>query len=121
MAVLLLLSTGLFAATPAKRMSHKGSSIKDMVTFSILPSQRGIAVKVNGNATENATVIIYNYENDVVWKDGLKKNKGMQKAYILNELDNGNYTVQVILNKQKVQKTAHVYYKGDTKLVSLRG
>ncbi len=60
-------------------------------------------------------------DNDVIWKDALKKDKGMQKAYILNNLDNGNYTIEVMVNKQIVQKTAHVYYKGNAKMVSLRG
>jgi len=45
----------------------------------------------------------------------------MQKAFNLSQLDNGNYTVEVDLNKQVVKKIAHVYYRGDYKYVSLRG
>jgi len=51
----------------------------------------------------------------------MKDNKSMEKGYILNQLDNGNYTIEVTLNKQVVKKTAHVYYKGDSKLVAIRG
>jgi hypothetical protein len=120
-ALFLLLSTGLFAAAPSKTIGRKAVSMKGMISFSTIPSKRGVEVKINRDAPGKAIVMIYNYENDLVWKDVLKKNKGMEKAYILNQLDNGNYTVEVTLNKQVVKKTAHVYYKGDSKLVTIRG
>jgi hypothetical protein len=117
----LLFSTGIFAAVPSKPIKHVAPSIKGMVSFSSTPSKRGVAIRVNENAADKAVVMIYNWDNDVVWKDVLKKNKGMGKAYNLSQLDNGNYTVEVTLNKQMVRKTAHVYYRGDTKFVQLRG
>jgi len=119
-ALFLLATTGLFAAVPSKTKT-KVALKKDMVTFSTLPSRRGIEIKVNKDAPGKAIVMIYNYENDVVWKDVMKDNKSMEKGYILNQLDNGNYTIEVTLNKQVVKKTAHVYYKGDSKLVAIRG
>jgi hypothetical protein len=121
-ALLLLAGTGIFAAgATAKPIHPMTSSIKGMVTFSPVPSRRGVEIKVNENAPGKALVIIYNYENDMVWKDVLSQKKGMDKAYILNQLDNGNYTIEVTLNKQVVKKIAHVYYKGDSKLVAIRG
>jgi hypothetical protein len=119
-ALLLLFSTGVFAATPAKHHSFKPAPIDNMVTVSTLPSKRGIDISVDKNAPGKAVILIYNWDNDVIWKDVLKKDKGMEKAYILNNLDNGNYTIEVMVNKQMVQKTAHVYYKGDAKMVSIR-
>jgi len=119
-ALFLLATTGLFAAVPSKTKT-KVALKRDMVTFSALPSRRGIEIKVNKDAPGKAIVMIYNYENDVVWKDVMKDNKSMEKGYILNQLDNGNYTIEVTLNKQVVKKTAHVYYKGDSKLVAIRG
>jgi hypothetical protein len=124
-ALLLLFSAGLFAAAPKKPVSPKTPSIKGMVTFSTLATRRGIEVKVDKNAPGKAIVMIYNWNNDVVWKDVMKNKpgmeKGMDKAFILNQLDNGNYTVEVTLNKQVVKKIAHVYYRGDAKWVSIRG
>ena len=120
-ALLLLFSTGVFAANPAKHHSSKTASINNMVTFSTLPSKRGIEIAVDKNTPGKAVVLIYNWDNDVIWKDVLKKDKGMEKAYVLNNLDNGNYTIEVMVNKQIVQKTAHVYYKGDAKMVTIRG
>lgn len=119
--LLLFASAGIFAATPLKPANHSAPSAKNMVTFSTLPSKRGVEVKLNKNAPGKATVIIYNYENDIVWKDAIGNNKPMQKGFNLSQLDNGNYTVEVLVNKQVVKKTAHVYYKGDYKYVSLRG
>jgi hypothetical protein len=119
-ALFMLFSTGIFAAVPVKHTSPKIASIKGMVTFSTLPSRRGIEIKINENIPGKALVMIYNYENDVVWKDALGEKRGLEKGYILNQLDNGNYTIEVTLNKQMVRKTAHVYYKGDSKLVNIR-
>jgi hypothetical protein len=121
-ALLLLAGTGIFAAgATAKPTNPIAPSIKGMVTFSPVPSRRGVEIKVKENAPGKAFVIIYNYENDMVWKDVLSQKKGMDKSFILNQLDNGNYTIEVTLNKQVVRKIAHVYYKGDSKLVALRG
>jgi hypothetical protein len=120
-ALFLLAVTGVFAAAPAKPTSSKAASIKKMITFSVLPTRKGIEVNVDKNAPGKALVIIYNWNNDVVWKDKLSPDKVMDKGYILNQLDNGNYTIEVTLNKQVIRKTAHVYYKGDSKLVTIRG
>ncbi|MFI5136209.1 MAG: hypothetical protein ACHQIM_00190, partial [Sphingobacteriales bacterium] len=92
-----------------------------MVRFSLMPSKRGIEIKVKSGAAAKATVLIYNWNNDVVWKDKLTPKKGMDKAFNLSRLGNGNYTIEVMVNKQKVEKTAHVYYRGDTKFVQIRG
>jgi hypothetical protein len=120
-ALLLLAGTGIFAAgATAKPIHPMSSSIKGMVTFSTIPTRRGVEIKVKENPGK-ALVIIYNYENDMVWKDILSNKKGMDKSYVLSQLDNGNYTIEVTLNKQVVKKIAHVYYKGDSKLVTIRG
>jgi hypothetical protein len=120
-ALLLLASMGIFAAAPAKPRNPYAPSIKSMVTFCALPSKRGVEIKLNENAPDKAFVRIYNWNNDVVWMDKLSPKKGMDKGFILSFLDNGNYTIEVTLNDQTVSKTAHVYYRGDTKFVTLRG
>jgi hypothetical protein len=119
-ALFLLASTGIFATASAKPASPKTSSIKSMVTFYEMPTRKGVEIKVNKDAPGKALIIIYNWNNDVVWKDKLSPDKVMDKAYNLSQLDNGNYTIEVTLNKQVVKKIAHVYYKGDSKLVQIR-
>lgn len=120
-ALFLMAVTGVFAAATEKPVSKKDASIKGMVTISALPTRKGVEVKLDKNAPGKAFVIIYNWNNDAVWKDKLSPNKVSDRGYILSQLDNGNYTVEVTLNKQVIRKTAHVYYKGNSKLVSLRG
>ncbi|HZY35351.1 MAG TPA: hypothetical protein VFE53_01810 [Mucilaginibacter sp.] len=118
----LLLSTGLFAAVPAKPTTPKTSPMTRMVSVMPMPTKRGIEVKLNDPTMGKATVIIYDWNNDVVWKEPLSTKKGLDKGLILSQLDNGNYTVEVFCDKQMVaKKTAHVYYRGDTKFVQLRG
>ncbi len=118
----LLLSTAFVAAVPAKPATPKISAMEKMVTFSSLPTKRGIEIKLNKRATGKAVVMIYNWDNVVIWKDALSPKKRLDRGYILSQLDNGNYTVEVMLDKQMVaKKTAHVYYRGDTKFVQLRG
>src|SRR5258708_5798224 len=106
LALFLLASTGIFAAVPVKHTTTKASPISNMVTFSTLPSNRGIEIKLKNDAPGKAIVMIYNWNNDVVWKDALSPKKSMDKAYVLSYLDNGNYTIEVTLNKQMVRKTA---------------
>jgi len=117
----LLLSTGLYAAVPVKPTTPKTSPIKGIVSFSQLPTKRGIEIKLNDPTAGKAAVVVYDWNNDIVWKEPLSSKKGLDKGLVLSQLDNGNYTVEVILNKRMVaKKTAHVYYKGDSKFVQLR-
>jgi len=120
-ALLIFAAAGLCAAVPVKPVKGNDPTIKSMIKFAQLPTKRGIEIKLAPDAPGKAVVLIYNWNNDVVWKDALSPKKGMDRAFILSMLDNGNYTVEVMLNKQIVEKTAHVYYKGDTKFVTLRG
>src|ERR1700733_11914978 len=114
----LLLSTGLFAAVPVKPTTPKTFQMKRMVSFTQLPTKRGIEIKLNDPTARKAMVIIYDWNNDIVWKEPLSQKKGLDKGLVLSQLDNGNYTVEVIVDKQMVaKKTAHVYYRGDTKFV----
>ena len=118
----LLLSTGLFAAVPVKHTAVKASPMKGTVSFTQMPTKRGIEVTLNDPAVGKAVVLIYNWNNDVVWREPLSLKKGLNKGLVLNQLDNGNYTIEVMLHKQMIaKKTAHVYYKGDAKFVQLRG
>jgi hypothetical protein len=91
----LLLSTGLFAAVPLKSPAPKSSPIMRMVTFTQMPTKRGVEIKLNNPAAGKAIVMIYDWNNDVVWKDVLSPKKGLDRAFNLSQLDNGNYTVEV--------------------------
>lgn len=112
-ALFLLASAALFAATPLKTVVPAKA---DVITFSSLPSERGIDVKVEKSAPGKAIVAIYDQDGNMLRKDVIGSGKAFEKAYILNKLDNGDYTIEVTSNKQVVKKSIHVYDEGDTKM-----
>jgi len=115
-ALTLLLSAGLFAAASAKTIGSVIPSSKSVITFSSLPSHKGIEVKVEGRDVAKAIVIIYDQDQNVIYKDVLPAYKSMEKGYILNQLANGDYTIEVTANKQVVKKDIHVYDEYSTKV-----
>ena len=113
-ALFLLISTGLFAATPSTKPGDLPSN--DQITFSSLPSHRGIDVKVDRATASKAVVLIYDEDKNVILKDVLPSYKAMEKGYILNNLAFGDYTIEVISNKQVVKKDIHVYDEDRTRV-----
>jgi hypothetical protein len=108
-ALFLLASTGLFAAAPAKTTDPTNPAAKEVITFSSLPSLRGVDIKVEGREPAKAIVMIYDQDHNVIYKDALPAYKKMEKGYILNQLEYGDYTIEVTAGKQVVTKDIHVY------------
>jgi len=106
LAALVLLASATFATVA----SAKGTpSADDQITFSSLPSQRGVEIKVNSTTPSKAIVMVYDANNNVIFKDAMPAYKAMQKGYILDQLENGDYTIVVSENKSVVKKEVHVY------------
>ena len=116
-ALFLLASTGLFAATTANAAVI--SAHKAEITFTTTPSAKGVDVKVEGNG--KAIVMIYDMDGNVLRKDVLKNDKDMEKTYILNKLDYGDYTIEVTANGQVVKKNIHVYEEYQRKTFIILG
>ena len=110
-ALALLLSAGLFTATSAKANVIASPVSANVVTV----SAKGVIVKLDNSTAAKAIVMIYDNDGNVIRKDILSSNKGLEKAYILNQLDYGDYTLEVTSNKQVVKKAIHVYDEGKTK------
>jgi len=104
----LLIGTGLFAKVPAKSVNRDGQ-LKDAVVFSLLPSHHGVDVKVTKNTLRKAEVFIYDVYGNMLLMNVLSADKTMERAYLLNNLDDGNYVIEVYSNKQEVRKTIRVY------------
>jgi hypothetical protein len=115
-ALLVLASTGLFAATTVKTAGTVVPSTNEVITFSSLPSHKGIEVKVEGSAASKAIVMIYDKDKNVIYKDALPAYKKMEKGYILTQLENGDYTIEVTANKQVATKEIHVYDEDRTRV-----
>jgi len=106
LAALVLLASATFATVA----SAKGTpSADDQITFSSLPSQRGVEIKVNSTTPSKAIVMVYDANNNVIFKDAMPAYKAMQKGYILDQLENGDYTIVVSENQSVVKKEVHVY------------
>ena len=103
-ALFLLASAGLFAAVPAKTLKE------DAATIFPLALNKGIAVKA---AAAKSIVMIYDKDKNVLRKDVLASNSA--KGYVLNKLENGDYTLEVTSNKKTVKKNIRVYDEGKTK------
>ena len=104
-ALLLLASASVFAASPLKT----NSPAKSEITFTSMPFNKGLEVKVEAGTPSKAVVIVYNQDKDVIFKDALPANTSMEKGYILNQLENGDYTIEVTSNHQTVTKSVHIY------------
>lgn len=105
-ALFLLATTGLFAAVPVKTLKADVPP----VTISTLALNKGIAVKA---IASKSIVMIYDQDKNVLRKDVLASNTS--KGYVLNTLENGDYTMEITSNKQTVKKNIHVYNEGPTK------
>ena len=104
-ALLLLLSTGLFAATPVKAAT--GDDL-NAITVQALRNVVGFGISIQNNVETKATVTITDDENRVLLLDKFKK-AAVEKAYNLSELDNGDYAVTINANQQTVTKQLRVY------------
>ena len=115
-ALTLLLGAGLFAANTVKADGPAAPSAKNEITFSSLPTLKGVEIKVESIEPAKAVVIVYDQEKNVIFKDAMPAYKTMEKGYILNQLENGDYTIEVISNKQSVKEDIHVYDENGSKM-----
>jgi hypothetical protein len=119
-ALFLLASTGLFAATPATKAHRVILPATDAVVFSTLSASRGIAVSVGKNEPGKAIVVIYDNDKNVLRKDVLASG-GVERGYVLNTLENGDYTIEVTTSNHVVKKAIHVYNEGENKMFFIKG
>jgi hypothetical protein len=111
-ALLLVIGTSVFAASPAKITSN---DLQDEVYFAPLKNDNGFAVQINKETASKSIVIVYDNEHNVIFKDLLSKEASAQKGYLISSLDYGDYTVEIVSDGQSVKKTMHVYDDGQAK------
>ena len=106
-AVLLVLSTGLLAAAPAKKTGDDDAN--KAIVVQAMRTALGFGVSIQNTITANASVTITDKSNNIILLDKLAKGKSVEKAYNLSELETGDYQVTVNANNCKVTKKLHVY------------
>ena len=111
-ALLVALGTSVFAATSVKSGDN---GAKDEISFVQLKQDNGFGVQITKENTSKATVIVYDNDHNVIFKDLLSKEASGQKGYLVTSLETGDYTVEVVSNGQSVKKQMHVYEDGDAK------
>ncbi len=108
-ALILGLGTSVFAAVPAKSKAPKAS---ETVSFTTLKDDKGFGVSVEAG---KSIVIISDNDGNVIFKDVLSKGDAAAKGYIITDLQDGDYTVDVKVGKTIVTKQMHVYDDGQNK------
>ncbi len=111
-ALLLLASASVFAVTPSKAAVPPS---KATITLSSLPSLKGLEVKVDGSTPSKAVVIVYDENKNVVYKDVMPAFKSMEKGYILTNLEDGTYSLEVTVKHQTIKENIAVYHEGSSK------
>ncbi|RYU90308.1 T9SS type A sorting domain-containing protein [Mucilaginibacter terrigena] len=106
-ALLLVLSTGLFASAPAKTVADGDAN--SAIVFQAMRTALGFGVTINNPTATKSFVTITDNNNHVILLDKLGKGKSIEKAYNLSELENGTYTVTVTANNSTVTKKMNVY------------
>ena len=110
-ALLAVLATSIFAATPAK----SGGSNTDEISFVQMKKDNAFGVKIDKETAGKAVVIVYDDASNVIFKDVLSKGESGEKSYLITSLETGDYTVEVVSKGQTAKKHMHVYEDGDAK------
>jgi hypothetical protein len=122
-ALLLILGVGVCSTVSAKpnnhRTSHKNMQTHEQVSFIPLHQKGGFAVMVDKLEPGSSMVIIYDQYQNVVFKDRLTKGMKAEKKYILSNLDNGDYTVEVFSKAHDIKTSFYVYDNGRKKIVHM--
>lgn len=108
-ALIALLSSAAFTTIASAKDTARA---KDEITVTSLPSLKGIDIKVNSTHAKKAVVMIYDSNDNVIYKDRLPAYKSMEKGYVLNQLAYGDYTIEVLEHHHIIKKEIHVYEDG---------
>jgi hypothetical protein len=113
-ALFFLLTAGVFATTAANATDVTPKA-KAAVTFSALDHDRGVKLNLAKSENGRSFVRVYSKHNELLLKDVVTTKKDVTKGYVLTELEDGDYIMEVKTNNQVVTKTLHVYEDGDQK------
>ena len=106
-ALLLVISTGLFAAAPVKNISNNNDD-NNAIVVQAMRTALGFGISIQHTTAAGYVVIIDN-NHKVILNDKLAKGKAITKAYNLSELETGDYALTVNANNSTVNKKLHVY------------
>jgi hypothetical protein len=117
-ALFVLLTAGVFATTTAKASVDPNDiapKAKEVVSFKALANDRGLKVNFAKSESGKSVVKVYNKNNELLLKDIVPSKTDVSKGYVLNGLEDGEYTMEITTDNQVVKKSIHVYQDGDQK------
>jgi hypothetical protein len=110
----LFASVAAFAAGPVKNGHEMSTGKKDKIVFYTLPSQRGIDLRVKKAEPGKTIVIIRDADGDVLQKDVMTSDN-IRRGYVLNQLYNGDYSIEISSKDQDFKRDIHIYNEGPVK------
>ncbi|QEM14075.1 hypothetical protein [Mucilaginibacter rubeus] len=113
-ALFFLLTTGVFATTAAKAADVTPKA-KEVVSFRALDHDRGVKLTIAKSDAGRSFVRVYGKHNELLLKDVVSTKTDVERGYVLTELEDGDYTMEVKTGNQVVKKNLHVYEENDQK------
>jgi hypothetical protein len=113
-ALFFLLSAGVFATTAAKAADVTPKA-KEVVSFRALDHDRGVKLTIAKSDKGRAFVRVYSKQNELLLKDVVSTKTDVERGYVLTNLEDGDYVMEVKTDNQVVKKTLHVYEENDQK------
>lgn len=104
-AALALLSTGSFAAGKVKKDTTT-ADVQAWASLNYYENSCGVDVTIEKATTSNSTLTIYDGEGNVLLTDNLGTTaQTIKKSYLLTDVANGDYTIEVTNNDKLIEKT----------------
>ena len=116
-AVLLLSAASVLSAAAKPR--HHMSMTHNQVSIIPLKHNRGFAVHVDKGMPGKTLVIINDDAGNTVFKDCLTRGTLAEKKYLLHELNNGKYTVEIFAKGHDIKTNFYIYNNGDRRVVDI--
>jgi hypothetical protein len=113
-ALFFLLSAGVFATTAVKAADVTPKA-KEVVSFRALDHDRGVKLTIAKSDKGRAFVRVYSKQNELLLKDVVSTKTDVERGYVLTNLEDGDYVMEVKTDNQVVKKTLHVYEENDQK------
>ena len=121
-AVSLVLGFSASSTASAKPLFHHHMmkmKTNEVVSLIPLKMEKGFAVMVDKGLPDKSLVIIYDNDKNVVFKDVLTKGFKAEKKYILSQLPDGDYSVEIYSKNHDIQTQFFVYHAGMNKITRL--
>jgi hypothetical protein len=105
LAAFALLTTGAFAAGKVKKDTTT-TDVRAWASLNYFANSCGIDVTIEKATPGNSTLTIYDGDGDVLLTDSLVLNaETVQKSYLLTNIADGDYTIEITSNNNVVEKT----------------